>query len=144
MVDAENVPTGAVLPVVDTPFDFRTPRPVGERIRDPHPQLLLTLGYDQCWMIDGSGMRRAATVAHPPTGRRLEVWTDEPGVQVYTANKLTGAVYGPSRRIYRAGDGLTFETQHYPDSPHHPGFPTTVLRPGDAFRSATDFVFSAS
>ncbi len=142
-VNADNIPTGAIRPVADSPFDFRAPRMVGERVRVAHPQVLIAQGYDQCWVLDGAGMRRVAAVRHPPSGRRLEVWTDEPGAQVYTANKLTASVYGPAGRVYRSGDGLTFETQHFPDSPHHPDFPSTVLRPGEAFRSATDFVFSA-
>ena len=129
-VNADNIPTGVILPVAGTPFDFRTPHAVGERIREAHEQVLIAQGYDQCWVLDGSGMRRAATVRHEPSGRRLEVWTDEPGVQVYTANKLNASVYGPSRRVYRSGDGLTFETQHFPDSPHHQGLPLDRVAAG--------------
>lgn len=142
-VDAAAIPTGTMLEVGGTPFDFRMPHAIGERIRVPHPQILAMLGYDQCFVLRGAGMRRGATVYHERTGRRLEVWTDEPAVQVYTANKFTGALYGASGRTYRSGDGLALETQHFPDSPNHPQFPSAVLRPGDVFRSATDLVFLA-
>ena len=142
-VDADNIPTGALLPVAGTPFDFRSTHLVGERIRAAHPQLLLCLGYDQCFVLNGQGIRHAATAAHQPSGRRLGVYTDQPAVQIYTANKLNGGFAGASGRAYRSGDGLTFETQHFPDSPHHPAFPSTVLRPGEVFRSATDYAFSA-
>jgi len=136
------IPTGTLLPVAGTPFDFRDAHPIGERIRAAHPQLVQALGYDQCFVLRGHGLRRAATLAHEPSGRALEVWTDQPAMQVYTGNKLTGALYGPSERAYRSGDGVALETQHYPDSPNHPEFPSTVLRPGAVFRSATEYRFA--
>ncbi len=141
-IDAASLPTGEILPVAGTPFDFRAPHPIGARIREAHPQILLGRGYDHYWVLPGTGLRRAATVWHPPSGRRLEVHTDQPGIQVYTANMLTGTLAGPAGRAYRPGDALCLETQHYPDSPNRPGFPSTVLRPGAVFRSATDYVFS--
>ena len=89
----------------------------------------------------GDGFRRAATLLHPASGRGLDVWTDQPGVQVYSGNKLSGALAGPSGRAYRSGDGGALETQHFPDSPNRPSFPSTVLRPGAQYRSTTEFRF---
>ncbi len=142
-IDGANLPTGEILPVAGTPFDFRTPHPIGARIRTAHPQILFARGYDQCWVLPGSGLRLAATVWHPPTGRRLMVHTDQPGIQVYTANMLTGGLAGPSGQVYRPGDAVCLETQHYPDSPNRPAFPSTVLRPGEVFRSTTEYAFAA-
>ncbi|GAC1340758.1 MAG: galactose mutarotase [Acetobacteraceae bacterium] len=139
--DAQAIPTGVVRAVDGTPFDFRAPTAIGARIRVADPQILFGGGYDQCWVLRGSGMRRAAGLENAASGRTLEVWTDQPGLQVYTANKLTGALHGPAGRAYRSGDAVCLETQHFPDSPNRAEFPSTVLRPGDTFRSATDFVF---
>ncbi|MDT7952307.1 MAG: aldose epimerase family protein [Acetobacteraceae bacterium] len=139
---ANGIPTGKLLDVAGTPFDFRTPTDVGARVRDAHPQIIAGLGYDACFVLRGSGMRAAAIVSDESSGRVMTVRTDQPAVQVYSANKLTGALVGPSGRTYRSGDGLCFETQHFPDSPNHPGFPSTVLRPGTLFRSTSEYVFS--
>ncbi len=139
---ADSIPTGALLDVAGTPFDFREPRLVGALVREAHPQIIAGLGYDACFVLRGSGMREAAVVREGGSGRVMTVRTDQPAVQVYSANKLTGALVGPSGRAYRSGDGLCFETQHYPDSPNHPGFPSTVLRPGEVFRSESEYVFS--
>ena len=142
--DASGVPTGEMRPVTGTPFDFREPLPIGARIRVADEQVLLGRGYDHHFVLrPGAGLRRAATVQHPGSGRRLEVWTTEPGVQVYTGNMLAGTLAGASGRIYRQGDGLCLETQHVPDSPNQPAFPSTVLRPGAAFESATEYRFTA-
>ncbi|MBV8915223.1 MAG: galactose mutarotase [Acetobacteraceae bacterium] len=141
--DAQSLPTGRMLPVEGTPFDFRTPRRIGERIREAHPQVLFGLGYDQCFVLRGEGLRQIATVKDGRSGRVMVVRTDQPGVQLYTANKLTGALAGLSGRTYRSGDALCLETQHYPDSPNQEAFPSTVLRPGDVFRSRTEYTFSA-
>lgn len=138
----DGIPTGAILDVMNTPFDFREPRYVGERVRDAHPQIVAGLGYDACFVLRGSGMREAAVVREGSSGRVMTVRTDQPAVQLYSANKLSGALVGPSGRAYRSGDGLCFETQHYPDSPNHPHFPSTVLRPGAVFRSESEYVFS--
>jgi aldose 1-epimerase len=138
--DEASIPTGRMLDVAGTPFDFRTPRLVGERVREPHPQILFGQGYDQCFVLRGDGFRRVATARGG--SRVMEVWTDQPGLQLYSGNKLTGALHGPAGRTYRSGDGLCFETQHFPDSPNQAAFPSTVLRPGAAFRSRTDYVFS--
>ena len=139
---ADAIPTGALLDVTGTPFDFREMRRVGARVREAHPQIVAGLGYDACFVLRGSGMREAAMLREDSSGRVMTVRTDQPAVQVYSGNKLTGALVGPSGRAYRSGDGVCFETQHYPDSPNHPGFPSTVLRPGEGWRSESEYVFS--
>ncbi len=137
-VDATSIPEGPLRPVEGTPFDFRKPAPIGARIRAGDPQLLRGRGYDHTFVLsEQPGVRPAATVHHPGSGRTLRVLTDQPGVQVYSGNMLTGALAGPSGRAYRSGDGLCLETQHFPDSPNRPDFPSTVLRPGDVFASTT-------
>lgn len=143
-LDPQSIPTGAMLDVAGTPFDFRTPQPVGARIRVPHPQILWGLGYDACFVLNGEGMRTAAVVREAVSGRVMTVRTDQSSVQLYTANKLTGALAGPSGRAYRAGDALCLETQRFPDSPNRPLWPSTALRPGEVFRSTTDYAFSAA
>jgi len=135
-VDAGLIPTG-LSPVDGTPFDFRTPRRVGDRLRDPHEQLRHAGGYDHAWVVDGSGMRRAARVHDPRSGRVLEVLTDQPGVQFYSGNFLDGSVAGRGGRAMRQGDALCLETQHLPDSPNQPDFPSTVLRPGERYETRT-------
>ncbi|MFE9427321.1 aldose epimerase family protein [Kitasatospora sp. NPDC006697] len=144
--DERQVPTGEYLPVAGTPFDFRTPRPIGERIRDPHPQLALAGGYDHNWVLrsdaQGAAAAPAAVLEDPVSGRKLEVRTSEPGIQVYTANSFAGAVTGPGGTAYGPFAGIALETQHFPDSPHHPDFPDTELRPGREFHSVTSLRFS--
>jgi len=143
-VDATSIPTGEVRPVAGTPFDFRTPTPIGSRIREVDEQILRSLGYDHNWVLrPGPGLRPAVRLHDGASGRTLEVLTTEPGVQVYSANKLTGALRGPSGRSYRQGDAVCFETQHFPDSPNQAAFPSTVLRPGQEFASTTVFRFTA-
>ena len=139
---ADGIPTGRLLDVTGTPFDFRVPEKVGTRVREADPQIMAGLGYDACFILRGSGLREAAVVREASSGRVMTVRTDQPAVQLYSANKLTGALVGPSGRAYRSGDGLCFETQHFPDSPNHPSFPTTVLRPGAVFETQTEYVFS--
>ena len=138
----DGLPTGALLDVAGTPFDFREPRAVGARVREAHAQIIAGLGYDCCLVLRGAGMREAAVVREARSGRVMTVRTDQPALQLYSANKLTGALAGPSGRVYRSGDGLCFETQHYPDSPNHPHFPSTVLHPGSALETVTEYVFS--
>ncbi len=138
----DSIPTGALLDVAGTPFDFRQPRLVGSRVREAHPQIVAGLGYDACFQLRGAGMREAAVLREGGSGRVMTVRTDQPAMQLYSANKLTGALVGPSGRTYRSGDGLCFETQHFPDGPNHPAFPSTVLRPGETFRSETEYAFS--
>jgi len=144
-VDATQIPTGEIRPVAGTPFDFTTPRPVGERIRSADEQMIIARGYDHNWVLreaEGRGPSLAARAHDPVTGRILEVLTDAPGLQLYSANGLNGALVGPSGRAYRQGDGLCFEVQRFPDAPNHANFPSAVLRPGERFRSTTLFGFS--
>ena len=136
-------------PVEGTPFDFRAATPIVARIRQSHPQLLRAKGYDHNFLLDGApgadGLRLAATLEDPQSGRRMDVLTSEPALQFYSGNFLDGSLAGPEGRIYRQGDGLCLETQHNPDSPHHEAgadWPSTVLRPGEVFRSTTIHRFS--
>lgn len=143
-VTASSIPTGELRPVAGTPFDFRAPTPIGQRIREADPQILYGRGYDHTWVLrPGTGLRQAVRLHEPVSGRTLDVLTTQPGVQVYTGNQLTGSLSGPSGRSYRQGDAVCFETQHFPDSPNQPAFPSTVLRPGEEFVSATVFRFTA-
>jgi aldose 1-epimerase len=135
--------------VEGTPFDFRAATPIVARIRQAHPQLLIAKGYDHNWLLDGeldaAGLRPAATLEDPHSGRRMDVLTSEPAIQFYSGNFLDGSLAGPEGRIYRQGDGLCLETQHNPDSPHHEAssdWPSTVLRPGEVWRSTTIHRFS--
>lgn len=141
-VDATLIPTGELRPVEGTPFDFRAPRPIGARIRAEDAQLLIGRGYDHNWVLRG-GPGPAARLRDPGSGRVLEVLTDQPGLQFYSGNLLDGTLVGPGGQIYRSGDGVALETQHFPDSPNQPRFPSTVLRPGEVFRSITRLRFSA-
>ncbi|RZK88470.1 MAG: galactose mutarotase, partial [Methylobacterium sp.] len=128
--DAEQIPTGRILPVAGTPFDFRTPTALGARIRTAHPQLALAHGYDHTYVLGGDGTLRAvAQAVDPASGRSLTVATTQPGLQLYTANMLDGTVTGSGGGLYRAGDAVCFEAQGFPDAPNHPAFPSTVLRP---------------
>jgi aldose 1-epimerase len=148
-IDATLIPTGALEPVAGTPFDFMAPTPIGLRLRHSSEQLVLAQGYDHNFVLNHSDLAShalipAARVEEPASGRVLEVLTTEPGVQFYTGNFLTGALVGPSGRTYRQGDAFTLETQHFPDSPNHPTFPSTTLRPGETFASTTVFRFSTA
>jgi len=142
-VDATLIPTGELALVAGTPFDFRQPAAIGARIDDPHPQIKNGLGYDHNWVLNGpSGqLRHAVRVVEPTTGRALDVATTEPGLQFYTGNFLDGSITGKQGRVYRKRFGFCLETQHYPDSPNQPAFPSTVLRPGETFKSRTVFTF---
>jgi aldose 1-epimerase len=140
-VDETLIPTGELARVAGTPFDFTRPHTIGERNRDDHPQLLIGRGYDHNFVLDGSGLRLAARAWDPDSGRSLTVHTDQPGVQLYGGNFLDGTFTGIGDRAYRQGDAFCLETQHFPDSPNHPDFPTTVLRPGQTFESTTIFSF---
>lgn len=135
-VDGDTMPTGRVLPVEGTPFDFRTPHRVGSRIDDPHPQIGLAGGYDHCFVVDGTpgALRPCATVE--AGGRRLEVETTQPGVQVYSGNGIRGRT-GRGGRQLGPHSGLCLETQHFPDSPNHPSFPSARLAPGEELREVT-------
>ena len=145
-VDENLIPTGEIRAVAGTPFDFRTPKRIGAEIRDGRDrQIFHARGYDHNFVLGDRqpGVpTRAARVVDPVSGRVLEVLTDQPGMQFYTANFLAGTRVGKSGRLYRQGDAFCLETQHFPDSPNQPSFPSTVLRPGETFRSTTIFRFS--
>jgi aldose 1-epimerase len=146
-VDATLIPTGELAPVAGTPFDFNRTTAVGARIRDNHPQLVIGRGYDHNWVLDrrdSTSLVVAGRLTDPDSGRVLTVRTTEPGMQVYTGNFLDGTLYGTSGRAYRQGDGIALETQHFPDSPNKPNFPSTVLRPGQVFTSTTVFGFGVA
>jgi len=135
------LPTGEIAPVTDTPMDFRTEQAIGSRINAPFEQLVLAGGYDHNYVLDEPSFALAAGVSAPRSGRRLEVWTDQPGIQFYSGNNLDGSLMSSPGQPFVRHAGLCLETQHFPDSPNHPHFPNTILRPGDVFRSATEFRF---
>ena len=143
-VDKNLIPTGELRPLKGTPFDFTKSTRIGSRIDDNYEQLTLGHGYDHNFVINrkGAGMTLAARVYEPTTGRVLEVSTTQPAVQFYTGNFLDGSVTGKSGHVYKRRNGLCLETQHYPDSPNHPDFPNTILKPGEKFHQTTAFKFS--
>jgi aldose 1-epimerase len=148
-VDASLIPTGEIAPVADTPMDFTTGTAIGERIRDNFEQLVLGRGYDHNWVLDresadDTSLITAAIVVEPESGRTLTISTTEPGIQFYSGNFLDATEVGASGKMYRQGDGFALETQHYPDSPNHPDFPSTLLEPGEEFASTTVYAFSVS
>jgi aldose 1-epimerase len=142
-VDQTLIPTGELAPVAGTPFDFRQPAAIGARIDADDPQLKNAGGYDHNFVLNhsGSGLAHAAHLEDPSSGRTLDVATTEPGVQFYTGNFLDGTITGKGGRVYARRNGLCLETQHFPDSPNHPDFPSTILRPGDRLQSKTVFAF---
>jgi len=142
-VDSTLIPTGELAFVDGTPFDFRRPTPIGERIGGDHVQLENGLGYDHNFVLNraDTGLVHAARVVEPVSGRTLDVWTTEPGVQFYSGNFLDGSITGKGGRVYTHRTGFCLETQHFPDSPNHPDFPSTILRPGDEYRSRTVLAF---
>lgn len=142
--DSILIPTGRIASVEGTPFDFRKPRPIGERIATPHPQILAGKGYDLNYVIDREvpgTLVLAARLSEPVSGRIMDVETTEPGLQVYTGNLLDGTIEGHSGQFYRQYAGICLETHHYPDSPNQPSFPSVVLRPGETYRSTTIYRF---
>ncbi|MFF0725996.1 aldose epimerase family protein [Streptomyces sp. NPDC004134] len=144
-VDQGLIPTGEPAPVAHTPFDFRRPKEVGADLRDDHEQLLYGKGIDHNFVLDKGITRapeQAVTVREPSSGRTMTIRTTEPGLQFYSGNFLDGSFAGTSGRVYRQGDGFCLETQHFPDSPNQPSFPSTVLRPGDTYRSTTVHSFA--
>ena len=143
-VNENLIPTGEVASIAGTPFDFRKPTAVGARIDSDNDQLKKGHGYDHNWVLDNGGkLSEAAEVYEPSTGRVLQVLTDQPGVQFYTGNFLDGTIAGKGGKAYQRRDALCLETQHFPDSPNHPKFPTTELKHGHTFHSMTIFRFSA-
>jgi len=143
-VDKDLIPTGELRAVKNTPLDFTTSTVIGTRINDKDEQMVLGNGYDHNFVINrkGPGLVLAARVYEPQTGRVLEVYTSEPGVQVYTGNFLDGTLTGKNGHAYQQRNGFALETQHYPDSPNHPDFPSTILKPGQVYRSRTVYKFS--
>jgi aldose 1-epimerase len=147
-VDSTLIPTGEIAPVAGTPFDFTTPHAIGERIRDASDeQLIIGQGYDHNYVLDrpspdDTSMIVAAEVFEPTSGRVLTISTTEPGIQFYSGNFLNGLDIGESGQAYRQGDGFALETQHYPDSPNQPDFPSTVLEPGEEYVTTTIYAFS--
>jgi aldose 1-epimerase len=148
-VDASLIPTGEIAPVAGTPLDFTSPHAIGERVRDDFEQLVLGSGYDHNFVLDRSSpddttLIVAARVVEPESGRVLEISTTEPGIQFYSGNFLNATDIGASGKMYRQGDGFALETQHYPDSPNQPDFPSTLLEPDEEFNSTTIYAFSVS
>ena len=142
-VDASLIPTGERAAVAGTPFDFTRATPVGARIGDAHEQLGHGHGYDHNFVLrGGGGLAHAARLADTRSGRVLDISTTEPGLQLYSGNFLGGEPAGRGGRAYAPHDGLCLETQAFPDSPNHPDFPSTIVRPGEPYRSRTVFAFS--
>jgi aldose 1-epimerase len=143
-VNKNLIPDQGAQPVQGTPFDFRTPTPIGQRIHDDNAQLKIAGGYDHNWVLNGANgqMKVAAKVHDPKSGRVLTVTTTQPGVQFYTGNFLNGTRKSPSGTPYAKNTGFCLETQHYPDSPNQPAFPSTLLKPGETMHSETVFTFS--
>lgn len=145
-VDETLIPTGELLPVADTPFDFTKPKPIGARIDADNEQIRLGGGYDHCWVInrrrsDGE-LTFAARVREPNSGRMLEVYTTEPGIQFYSGNFLDGTLTGIGGVVYEKRFGFCLETEHFPDSPNQPDFPSVVLRPGETYHTQTVYKFA--
>lgn len=145
-VDSTLIPTGAITPVSGTPFDFRTPMTIGARIDAKDEQIRNGGGYDHNFVINRTapGLVHVAHVSEPTTGRTLDVSTTEPGVQFYSGNFLDGTIIGKGGNYYQRRFAFCLETQHYPDSPNHPDFPSTILRPGSLYRSRTVFGFGVT
>ena len=143
-VDSGLIPTGELRPVEGTPFDFREAKLIGNDIDADNEQIKLGGGYDHCWVLNSqsAGYRSVASAYHPETGRNLEVLTDEPGIQFYTGNFLDGTLPAPNGGTYAQRSGFCLETQHYPDSPNQPEFPSVTLEPGDTYSTKTTFKFS--
>lgn len=145
-VDKTLIPTGELADVTGTPFDFTNPTAIGARINDPKDeQITLGGGYDHCWVLNGDkdSLRLATTAYEPTSGRFMEVYTTEPGVQFYTGNFLNGKMTGKNGVVYNKRTGFCFETEHFPDSPNQPSFPSVVLKPGDTYNTKTVYKFSA-
>ncbi|MDM3870067.1 aldose epimerase family protein [Porticoccus sp. W117] len=144
-VDATLIPTGEIATVVDTPMDFRQAKTIGRDIAVGHQQLAFGGGYDHNWVLDKSGtesLQLAASAYTPKTGRTMAIYTDQPGIQFYAGNFLDGTVTGKDGVVYHYRNGFCLETQHYPDSPNQPNFPSTVLKPGEQYKTTTVFEFA--
>lgn len=136
------LPTGEMRSVEQTPFDLRSPRSIGECLDSSDPQISIAKGFDHCWVLDGTRFREVAILSDPHSGRRMAVWTDQPGLQIYTANHLGTGPAGKGGQPYRQHAGIAFETQGFPDAPNHPHFPGIIVRPGELYRNRTRFVFT--
>jgi aldose 1-epimerase len=145
-IDKNLIPTGEIQPVKGTPLDFTQTTAIGARINDPYDQLVIAHGYDHNFVVNrkNDNLQFAARVHEPKSGRVLEVYTTQPGIQLYTGNFLDGTVVGKHGHAYKQREAFCLETQHYPDSPNHSSFPSTILQPGKAFHSQTVFKFSAN
>jgi aldose 1-epimerase len=143
--DAHQIPTGEIAPVAGSAFDFRSPRAIGESVDSAEPQMALARGLDHNFVLNRSqALDWAARLDDPESGIALELLTTEPGLQVYSTNNVKPGQRNAQGEQIRRGDGLALETQHFPDSPNKPGFPSTLLQPGGTFRSTTIFRFSAA
>ena len=143
-IDATSIPLGEQRAVENTPMDFRRPAPIGAQIHGDDEQLRhASGGYDHTWVLDAGGgaIAHAARVYEPASGRVMDVWTTQPGVQFYSGNMLDGSLRGKGGRVYAKHPGFCLETQHFPDSPNQPQFPSTVLRPGETYRQTTIYQF---
>jgi aldose 1-epimerase len=142
-IDSTSIPTGELLMVEGTPFDFREFKMIGKDINGDHEQIQNGRGYDHSFVISGNPgeLRLACTVKEPDSGRILEVWTTEPAVQFYTGNFLDGTIVGKDKTVYEQRSGFCLEAQHFPDSPNHPEFPTTELNPGEIYQQSTIYKF---
>lgn len=145
-VDETLIPTGEIAPVAGTPFDFRTPTAIGARIDSDAEQTRRGKGYDHNFVLNGrpGTLRPVARLVDPSSGRTMDVATTEPGMQFYSGNNLDGSAVGKSGRAYGRRTSLCLETQHFPDSPNRPNFPSTILKPGEQFRSTTVFTFGVA
>ncbi len=143
-VDSTLIPTGEIMPVSGTPFDFRAARPIADGLNDTRdPQIAIGHGYDHNWVLaPASGQQLAARLVDPKSGRALEVWSDKPGVQFYSGNFLDGRFAGKSGRLYGRGHGVALEPQDFPDTPNRPEFGSIRLDPGEVYHHAITFAFS--
>ena len=143
-IDSTLIPTGALAQVEGTPFDFRKATAIGERINADNEQLRFGKGYDHNWVLDSGGgkLAEAAEVFDSGSGRVLQVWTTQPGIQFYSGNFLDGTITGKGGKVYGQRTGFCLETQHFPDSPNHPSFPSTELKAGARYHTVTEFRFS--
>jgi aldose 1-epimerase len=142
-VDETLIPTGELAGVEGTPFDFQKATAIGARLDPDDVQVKYGQGYDHNWILDrtGAGLQRAALVVEPKSGRTLDIATTEPGIQFYSGNFLDGTITGKGGQVYKPRAGFCLETQHYPDSPNHPEFPSAILQPGQIYASKTVFTF---
>jgi aldose 1-epimerase len=144
-VDENLIPTGELRRLDRTPFDFRRPEIIGSRINQDDLQLKIGRGYDHNWVLNRTGDRGlspAGKLHEPESGRTMEIFTTEPGIQFYSGNFLDGSVRGKTGKVYGRHSGLCLETQHFPDSPNQPNFPSTILRANERYASTTVFKFS--